>query len=264
MRAFLANYIVGGTAPVKINDLPQFALGDSRADCFEGFTDKPVSSLSLAEVAALRPKVQDWFAASQPGQVFVKTHSMIGRVSGNPLISPQATTGAIYILRNPLDVSLSYAHHFKVDLDRAIELMARRNGRLPRSENVVPQYTGSWTQNVRTWLGAQGMLLKVLRYEDLLERPQETFGSVVEFLDLQLDPARLEQAIAFTSFKEMKRQEEAERFVEGHPDGRVFFREGRAGAWRDALSQTQVDRVVEAHKGAMREFGYLDANDKPI
>lgn len=263
MRAFLANYIIGGAAPVKINDLPQFALGDSRADCFERFTDKSVSKLTFAEIIALRPQVQEWFAGSQPGQVFVKTHSMIGLVSGIPLISPQATVGAIYILRNPLDVALSYAHHFKVDIDRTIELMGQKNCRLPRSENVTPQVIGSWSQHVKTWMNAAGMIMKVVRYEDMKESPRETFSSVIEFLDLDVVPEKLDQAIAFTSFKEMRRQEEEERFVEGHPDGRAFFREGRAGAWRGVLSQEQVARILDAHGNVMREFGYLDETGKP-
>ena len=35
-----------------------------------------------------------------------------------------------------------------------------------------------------------------------------------------------------------------------------FFRVGKSGQWRTALSKTQVDRVCEAHKEQMERFGY--------
>jgi hypothetical protein len=36
-----------------------------------------------------------------------------------------------------------------------------------------------------------------------------------------------------------------------------FFRAGRAGAWREALSRGQVHAVVNAHARLMERFGYL-------
>jgi hypothetical protein len=36
-----------------------------------------------------------------------------------------------------------------------------------------------------------------------------------------------------------------------------FFREGKAGQWREALSQSQVSAVLSAHAPMMMRFGYL-------
>ena len=36
-----------------------------------------------------------------------------------------------------------------------------------------------------------------------------------------------------------------------------FFRQGEAGAWRQALTTAQADRLVQAHEPTMRRFGYL-------
>ena len=36
-----------------------------------------------------------------------------------------------------------------------------------------------------------------------------------------------------------------------------FFREGRAGAWRAALSEQQVTRIVSDHREEMERFGYV-------
>lgn len=264
MRAFLANYIEGATRPLRINDLPKYGLGDSRWDCFEPFAEKPLAAMTLAEIAALRPKVQDWFAQSAPGQVFVKTHNIIARVAGIPLIAPGATMGAIYIVRNPLDVCVSFAHHFRIPMERAVGALCKRNNRLPRDDKTLPQHIGSWAQNVSTWVNAEGMILQVTRYEDMLTAPEESFGAVVEFLDMPLDRERLRRAISFASFEELQKQEEEGRFVEGHEDGRRFFREGRAGAWRRQLTHAQVERIVEANRRPMMRFGYLDEAGNPL
>ena len=37
----------------------------------------------------------------------------------------------------------------------------------------------------------------------------------------------------------------------------VFFREGRAGQWRERLSRRQIRRVVALCGEEMRQFGYL-------
>jgi hypothetical protein len=36
-----------------------------------------------------------------------------------------------------------------------------------------------------------------------------------------------------------------------------FFREGRAGQWKDILSAEQIDRIVSDHREQMARFGYL-------
>lgn len=37
-----------------------------------------------------------------------------------------------------------------------------------------------------------------------------------------------------------------------------FFREGKIGAGRDALTQEQTELIVTKHKAVMQRFGYLD------
>jgi hypothetical protein len=35
-----------------------------------------------------------------------------------------------------------------------------------------------------------------------------------------------------------------------------FFREGRAGQWKEVLTRAQIDRVVRDHGEQMQRFGY--------
>ena len=46
-------------------------------------------------------------------------------------------------------------------------------------------------------------------------------------------------------------------FRERPEDAERFFREGRAGQWKEVLTLAQVQRIVDAHGEQMQRFGYL-------
>ena len=264
LRAFLANYLQDRPAPVPINELVQFSLGDGFLIHYERLIGRPAAELSMAELARLRPKVHEHFATAKGQTVFVKTHNLVGEAEGTALITPAATAGAIYILRNPLDLAVSYAHHYRVSLDRAVEILCTPDAVLPGTARALPYYLGSWSQHVTSWCQAPGLTPLVLRYEDLLATPEEGFGAVVRFLNLPDEPARLAKAIRFSAFDELAGQEQTDTFDE-QPQGAdvAFFRTGKAGVWRAALNPEQVARVVAAHRTVMERFGYLDDAGRP-
>ena len=59
----------------------------------------------------------------------------------------------------------------------------------------------------------------------------------------------------------MRAQQERSGFYDKPPTARFFFRAGRAGAWREALSPEQVRALTEAHAPLMERFGYLTEAD---
>ena len=263
MRAFLANVLSDSQRPILINDLPNHILGDGFVHHYESFSGRKVDDLSDEEIAALRPKVHEWFAASRGKDVFVKTHSMIGTIAGTPLISPGATAGAIYIVRNPFDVAISFSHHFQIDLQRAVDSLCEQNYYLPGTDQLMVQFLGSWSRHINGWTKAPGLQLHLVRYEDMVQKPLKAFGQVVEFLQLPIRRDHLRRAIEFSSFRELAKQEDTEDFVESRPDSDVkFFRAGRVGSWRDQLSEAQVRQLIDAHGETMRRMGYLDKHGR--
>ena len=107
LRAFLANYLANAVRPVPINDLPNFILGDNLLLHYEQFTNRKAEDLSDEDFTRLRPRIHEWFARSRREDVFVKTHNAVSKVHGVPLITPSVTAGAIYVIRNPMDVAVS-------------------------------------------------------------------------------------------------------------------------------------------------------------
>ncbi len=93
--------------------------------------------------------------------------------------------------------------------------------------------------------------------KEMLERSVSTFKRVVDSLGLPFAAERLNRAIEFSSFKELSGQERRDGFKERPPHSEWFFREGRAGLWRDALTRAQIDRLTEPNRGVMEALGYI-------
>ena len=262
MRAFLANLFINDPQPININDLPNFAYGDARADLYEAASGKPLEELSDADIHRLRPAVARMIAAARPDAVFAKTHNAVAQFDGTPTIPPDSTAGAIYVVRNPLDTAISYAHHFGMEPDQAIEAMNSEINQIVTLGRSAFQFLGSWHSHVESWLDAPGLSPHLVRYEDMLRDPLKAFGGVVKYLKLPREPARLKQAIRFSSFKVLSEQEQRDGFRERSKINDRFFRAGRAGGWRESLSEEQVQRVIAYQGKVMRRLGYLTADGK--
>lgn len=257
LRAFLANYFRDPPRPLPIDELPNHALGDNFLIHYTQISGRPAEGLSDAAILALRPRVHHWFATARGETVFVKTHNLVGKVGDLPLITPEVTAGAIYVLRHPFDVAVSWSHHYQTTLDQAVDALCRDHHSLPRTDKLFVQYLGSWARHVHSWTTAPGLTRHVIRYEDMHSRPRSTFARLVRFLGLPLEPDRLDKAIRFSAFDELAGQERAGGFVEARPDGRTrFFRVGRVGQGRTVLSTAQRDRLVAALGPVMARFGY--------
>lgn len=259
LRAFLHNLIKNADAPVDINDMMQFSVGDSQREWFAEAAGRPVEELSEDAIAKLRPAVHRRFTELSKNSVFVKTHNMLGETFGVPLITMAATAGALYVVRNPLDLVLSLADHFGLTLDQAIDMLGDPQSATQTDERNVFEFYGTWSQHVRSWAGQQGKQLLVVRYEDMATKPEQSFGRVAGFLGLKPPRARLDKAIRFASFEVLRRQEEARGFRERSLHQARFFRVGRAGQWRARLSPAQVERVISEHAAEMGRFGYVPA-----
>jgi hypothetical protein len=258
LRAFLANLFRNPPRPIPIDELPQHAIGDNFLIHYEQYTGRPRADLSDEELNALRPKVHDWIAEARADTVLMKTHNILGKVGDVPLITPSATAGAVYVVRNPLDLAVSYASHYQVSIDRAIELLGDTDNVLPPTEDQLPQYLSTWSRHVLTWIDAPGLKVHVMRYEDMHAEPFKAFGGLVAFLGLPKDMPRLKKALEFSRFEELSAQEEGGGFIEARPDRKArFFREGKVGGWRDVLTEAQVAQIVADHGPVMRRLEYL-------
>ncbi|MFV0543212.1 MAG: sulfotransferase domain-containing protein [Marinicella pacifica] len=258
VRAFLHNYIENLKVPVDINTIHQQSVDEVKAHRYQAFIpdDKKTTDLSLEEICAIRPMVQAQMAAQAPATLFVKTHNFQGEYKGYPLHNWQVSSGAIYIVRNPLDVAVSLKHYFGYSYDEAIAYMAEPFSGTPNEPENVPQVISSWSQHVVSWTqGGRNML--VLRYEDMLAHPQRSFRKIESLLGVKKDVKRLNKAIRFSSFNQLKKQEKAKGFLEKHENAGQFFRQGKTNVWQDELTEKQIQKIIDDHREQMARFKYI-------
>ncbi len=257
LRAFLHNFLRPSDRPYDINRLGDFTANECEAAHFRAHDPRPTSQLSLAEVQRLRPTVHRDLARLAPDLVFAKTHNAVLLAEGVPLLSPEVTAGAIYILRDPRAVALSYSRHLGWSIDQTIEFMANDGAATGQDDRHVFERLASWSSHVASWTQVPNPRQLVLRYEDMLADPQKSFGTVIRFLGREPAAGRLDRAIRFSRFEELKAQEQRAGFIERPSSADAFFASGRADAWRETLTPAQTARIAERHGAQMRRFAYL-------
>jgi len=262
LRVMLSSVLSRG-APIDINstalkgDIATFAELDEFL-CIEA------SELTRDEIAASRPALHASLAANlREDLILRKVHDRFWHTpSGEAVFVPALSRGAVYLIRDPRDVALSYAHHRGLDVDRLIDLMADASMILSdvtiRGREQLPQPLGSWSGHALSWLDQREIPVLMIRYEDMLADPLTYLGRAAAHLGLATTPAALAAAIEAASFDRLRTQEQTHGFRERQKEATShFFREGRAGTWRDRLSPAQIDRIVTGHAAVMRRFGYL-------
>jgi hypothetical protein len=261
VRVFLHNLLreLRGQAEgaQDINALHEMTARESLKEGFARRLGMPAHEASAAEIAEARMWVQADMVQGAADPVYIKTHNAVATVEGFPTVNFDVTLAAIYIVRNPLDVAVSYAHYSGVPYDPIIAHMADPAGNIDFSGRRVWEFMGSWSFHAASWMSVPHRPVLLLRYEDMLAAPESSFGRLASFLRLKVDAGQLQGAIEKSSFAEMARQEELHGFNERPSTTEKFFRSGKAGQWREALSQAQVSAIVAAHGPMMMRFGYL-------
>ncbi len=261
-RSFVHNVVKlqsGEKGEQDINEMARFSTWDLNKEIYAEYLGfQPDHEKHRNEIAATRHRVHQHIADAVQGILFVKTHNALLIDRGHSTINFAVTAGAVYIVRNPLDVAVSYAHHMGKPVDVAIEMMAAQDIETLGSDKAVYEVYGSWTQHVWSWTRNPHRALYVMRYEDMLADPARSFGGLARHLLLDPTPDQLREAIELSSFERLQTQEKQRGFRE-RPEysDQNFFREGRAGQWKEVLTQAQIDRVVHDHGEQMRRFDYL-------
>ena len=260
-RIFLTNLRCHEEAPADFNQLDT-SIASSRL-LFDQSAGTDAADLLPDEVDRLRPRVYEQLVETAEETIFMKIHDAYTQTDqGEPLVSNKATLGAVYIVRNPLDVAVSYAHHSRISIDETIRQMgdpkAAFCSKPKRLHSQLRQKLMTWSGHVTSWVDAPGVNIHVIRYEDMLEKPQEIFSRAAAFCGLEDDPDKIARAVRFSSYTEIKKQEEQKRFMEAPFGVPSFFRKGEAGGFKEVLTAEQIGQIIRDHGSVMARFGYID------
>jgi len=236
--------------------MQKISFGDSSAPSYADLGGRDPMLLTPEQLAPLREQHLARVSGNAPVN-FVKTHNANIRIAGRLLIPPRLTRAAVYILRDPRDMALSYADHFGLDLFAAAAAIAAPGNRIPANPRTVTQFLGGWSDHVRGWTRAKGFPVLALRYEDMLADPAAAFEKALHLIGAPIDTGVLDQATRFASFEVLAAQEAEQGFREKGSSQARFFRRGAAGQWRETLPPEVVARIEADHGDQMRRHGYL-------
>lgn len=225
---------------------------------FEQFLGKPLNEATRLEAMSVRALVHTTIADRIKGVALVKTHNLFGELGGMPTVNLAASAGVIYIVRDPRDVAPSLAKHLGSTIDEAIQVMKTPGFATQNSAETAFEIWGGWSDHVSSWTSDQNEHVLVVRYEDMMAQPTETFTKIVRHLGQEPKPEQITEAIELSSFDKLRRQEDAYSFRERSPRADRFFTSGKSGSWREKLTAVQANDVAVAHIEQMARFGYLD------
>ena len=258
MRAFLHNYIRQSRIPCDIDRLADLTAADVNPERYVRYDKRPASMYSIADVQRMRPLVHQDMTKLDSTLVFAKTHNARLVVAGAPLITPEVTAGAIYLVRDPRDIAVSFSHHRGRSIDDTIAFMADPEAATGGTDNRIYEHLSSWSVHVHSWTRFPGLTPLIIRYESLIADPAGLFGAVIDWLGQEPPPDRLRRAIRFSRFEELQGQEQTKGFKERMAESTApFFGTGQAGRWQSELSSAQRDRIERDHGTIMERLGYL-------
>lgn len=261
LRTLLANFLKRSRSAVPLNALPfgpavhsysvEELAGVAADDCTEAEVDSLIPACCRAHLA---------HSACGPESRLSKTHgAYVVNRAGEPLFPVDVTAGALYIVRNPLDVAVSASFHYGES--GCAESVARLNDAETRigggGKRDYRTRLLDWSGHVASWRAAPFPVL-VVRYEDLVEDAAGELERVLRFLGFKaVAKARLRRAAEQSAFPSLRQREAHQGFREKLPvNAGFFFREGRVGSWREALSADEAGSIARKHWATMAAFGY--------
>ena len=247
--------------PLDINDPEKRPGIASLRRVFDDALSIESSDLTDLEIVNARPDAYRRVANEATVPLLLKVHdAWIRTPSGQPLFPPSATTGVAYLVRDPRDVAVSFAHHFSCPTDTAIERMSDMNFTLSGPEGFVklqlPQRVLSWSAHVESWLSAPDTTVLLVRYEDMIVDMAGVLTQVARLAGLPAGPVEVRRAVDAVQFSRLRVQEDASGFDERMPGAYRFFRRGAAGEWLHELTSAQVEAIESDHGPIMDRLGY--------
>lgn len=259
MQLLLASLMAGGMA-LDFSKTIGFAGVVAAVSDMDLFMNVESSDLTPAEQADLRHDLALVVASETAEPQFRKVHDWWGHTpAGRTLFPPEVTLGSVYLVRDPRDVAVSWAHHSGLELDDSIAFLGRPGaviGTAGRWRDQFEQRLGSWSGHVASWLAADPPPLLV-QYERLSADTAGVLSQVAAHCGIDASDGAVAGAVEATGFDRLQQEEKTHGFYLGQRRNRKFFRRGIVGSWRDTLSAAQADRVVQDHGLMMARLGYI-------
>ena len=255
VRSFLTNYFSNDNdfsfkQLNKIKKFPNKDLFNELNIDYSNFNNVPSSWILMQEYINLKNEI-----------VYFKTHNAMATINNNKFTDSNNTIGFIYLVRDPRDVVLSYASHLGNSVDDTFDLMQDNFSFELDADNIEARSVllGSWAANYNSWKSFNSVEGLIIRYEDLVMKPKNSFLKIIEYLHkisgLNINLQKIDKCISNTRFDKLQNLEITKGFKEKGVNS--FFRKGIVGDWKENLDPKIIKKIEVKFIKEMKELGYL-------
>ena len=271
LRAFITNLLsetVGKNSLENMTKIRAYPLTDDFYHLLDDFSD-------FKKIAQNWERTQDIINLQKKLKI-LKTHHQLCKIDNFLFTNYKNSLATIYVVRDPRNVITSLMHHYSLgDYDNALKFIFdehRFSGRLDRKENIkrkteFPTYISSWQNHYNSWKNFKKNFL-LIKYEDLINKPDKTFGVISKFLEkilnIKIIEKKINEAIIKSSFDNLQKSEKQFGFSEAPisdltNETKKFFNLGPKNDWQKLLPDQIKIEIEKKFQKEMIELGYLNS-----
>ena len=207
-------------------------------------------------------KSQEKIKIENGNTVFFKNHNALVSINNNEFTNESLSLAAIYIVRDPRDVVVSYAKYRNLSYDQTIENLISKNLFYVRSKDdpYNIEILGSWKFHYNSWKNGLPSLPRIIvKYEDLLNDCYFYFLNVISFLskvlNFSINKEQISNSVEYSSFEKLKNYERNNNYFENTGNNK-FFRKGVSRDWVNELTKEQIKKIENEFSNEMDFLGY--------
>ena len=260
IRSVLSSLFYTDDGNFNFNTLKKINTFDRPFYFDEVTKEKKISTYDLTTLAKLRIKAQKIFNTKNTLKFF-KTHAANIKIDGYDYTNQETTRCAIYIVRDPRDVVLSYSKFSGLKIDDVVKIIKDEKFTVKNKENQYFTHWSRWDYHVSSWLIPNYPKI-VIKYEDMIDKPMQTTMQLIMFLkSVGVEGVFTDQKIInvtkSTNFTNLKKMETELGFEESIY-GTKFFNIGKKNQWKKDLSIEHAHDIEKSFSETMKKFGYLN------
>ncbi len=213
-----------------------------------GAADFEPADFNTTFLTAVRSLLERWAEEQGVTCVGEKTPANLAWLTRLDRLLPDAKV--VHIIRDGRDCAVS-GWHANLRYDEAQFLQ-----QFPDIASYVAHIAKRWSSHMRevrhfahTKVGER---YHELRYEDLVDAPEQTLAGVFRFLAVDRSQGVVSACLEAANFETL-----SEGRQRGQEDSGSFYRKGVVGDWRNQLSASDIENFERVAGPVLRELGYL-------
>ena len=263
LRSFLVSYYFTRDGEFNFEDLSRIPDYPSR-----NFLSKEINinEINQGEIYKYWDNTQKEILKNKKAK-FLKTHNSLNPINDVPFTKKEYTLGIIHIIRDPRNVITSIKNHFGFDsYDQSLKYMQTDGAFMKGEDNARYSVIDSWRSHYTSWMSNRNLKRITIKYEEMEESPEETFGKVVNFINsickikegIIMD--KLINSINNTKFDLLKKGEDEPKSTENviRNNKKIkFFNLGPQNKWKNVLPHKIQYQINEYYKEDLKNLGYI-------